>query len=178
MDYLYENKFSNVYEADVGMIVTIDDFKSKYNNKLMYLSGGTSNGYCYKDYNNFKNNPDKVCYIAESVFDDDLLVDFVNNNKNRLIEEGGISTANSIKDEIRKELEYNDYFYEYQKKGVVYTIDAKHFDEEMINGFAESVFDIVDWQSTSSYIAETDWEDAIKSYYDKKIKSLGEEYGL
>ena len=43
-------------------------------------------------------------------------------NKEQLINEGGIATANSIKEEIKKELEYNDYFYEYQKDDIVHTI--------------------------------------------------------
>lgn len=173
MSYLYKNTFANVYEADVGNIVKIVDSKSKFNNELMYMSGGTFNGYCYKDYNNFKNNPDKVCYIAECDFDKDLFVDFVNENKERLIEEGGVSTANSIKEEIRNELKYSEYYYEYQENGVVHTIEAKDFDEEMIDKFAEIVFDIVDWQCTSSYIAETNWSDEIVNYYKQKSKDEG-----
>lgn len=170
MSYLYKNTFANVYEADVGSIVKIVDSKSKFNNKLMYMSEGTFNGYCYKDYKKFANNPNEVCYIAECDFDDDLFVDFVNENKERLIGEGGVSTANSIKEEIRNELKYSKYFYEYQENGIVYTIEAKDFDDEMINKFAESVFDIVDWQCTSSYIAETDWSDEIVNYYEEKFK--------
>lgn len=52
MSYLYENNFITVYDADIGSIVKIMDDKSDFNNKLMYESGGTFNGYCYKDYNN------------------------------------------------------------------------------------------------------------------------------
>lgn len=170
MSYLYKNTFANVYKADVGEIVKIKDSKSKYNNKQMYMSEGTLNGYCYKDYNNFRNNPDEVCYIAECDFDTDLFVEYVNENKEQLISEGGLATANSIRDEIRKELEYNEYFYEYQKDGVVHTITAKNFDNEMIDRFAYLVFDMVDWQCTSSYIAETDWTEEINIYYKEKLK--------
>lgn len=170
MNYLYENKFDTIYQADIGSIIKIMDSKSKFNNKLMYESGGTLSGYCYKDYNNFKNNPDEICYIAECDFDTDLFVDYVNENKEQLISEGGIATANSIKDEIKKELKYNDYFYEYQKDGIVHTIVAKNFDNEMIDRFAYLVFDMVDWQCTSSYIAETDWSDEIDMYYKEKFK--------
>lgn len=174
MSYLYKNTFANIYEADIGSIVKIVDSKSKFNNKQMYISGGTFNGYCYKDYNNFKNNPDEVCYISEYHFDKDLFVDFVNENKERLISEGGIATANSIKDEIRQELEYNEYFYEYQENGVVYTIEAKNFDEEMIDIFAEIVFDIVDWQTINAYVCETDWCDNIVKYYEQKLNKEDE----
>lgn len=169
MSYLYKNSFINVYKADIGEIVKIIDSKSKFNNKQMYMSEGTLNGYCYKDYNNFRNNPDEVCYIAECDFDNDLFVDYVKENKEQLINEGGIATANSIKEEIKKELEYNDYFYEYQKDDIVHTITAKNFDNEMIDRFASLVFDIVDWQCTSSYIAETDWAEEIERYYKEKL---------
>lgn len=173
MSYLYRNNFSTEYEADIGSILKINDPSSKYNNRLIYEHGSTFNGYCYKDYNNFKNNPDEVCYIAEGEFDDTLFVDFVNENKEKLIQEGGISTTNSIKDEIKQELEYMEYFYEYQKDGVVHTIEAKNFDEEIIDKIAEVVIDIVDWQTTQAYICETDWTDTISDYYKAKIN--GEE---
>ena len=171
MNYLDENEFENIYQTDIGNISKIKDSKSKYNNKLIYQSGGTINGYCYKDYNNFKNNPDDVCYIAECEFDDsDLLVDYVNENKDKLIKKGGLSTTNSIKEEIRNNLEYEEYYYEYQKNGIVYTIQAKDFDNELINIIAEDVFESVDWQTTSGYIYEIDWEETISDYYRKKIK--------
>lgn len=169
MSYLYRNSFSTIYEANVGSIVKINDSKSKYDNQQMYLQSGTFNGYCYKDYNNFKNYPNEVCYIAESSFDDLLFVDYVNENKEKLINEGGISTANSIKEEIRKTLEYEEYYYIYQKDGIVHTIEAKDFDDELINLFADIVFDIVDWQCTSSFISEKDWCDEINNYYIKKL---------
>lgn len=170
MSYFYKNEFEDIYEADIGEIAKVIDPNSKFDTKLMYVAGGTFNGYCYKDYNNFKNNPDEVCYIAECDFDDTLFVDFVNENKEKLIQEGGLSTANSIKDEIRQELEYMEYFYEYQKNDVVHTIEAKNFDEELIDQIAEIVFDIVDWQTAQAYICETDWTDTISNYYNTKLK--------
>lgn len=175
MNYLYKNNFSYIYKADVGSIVKIIDDKSEFNNKLMYESGGTFNGYCYKDYNTFKNKPDEVCYIAECDFDKDLFVDYVNDNKEKLIEEGGISTANSIKEEIKYFLIHDEYYYKYQKNNVVYTIKAKDFDEEFINKIAEIVFDVVDWQCTSSFICETDWTNEIANYYEEKLKDKGME---
>ena len=116
MSYLYKNEFEEIENADIGKIVRVMDPKSKFDTKLMYVAGGTLNGYCYKNYNNFNNNKDEVCYIAECDFDKDpLFVDYVNENKERLIKEGGIATANSIKDEVKSELEFNEYFYEYDK---------------------------------------------------------------
>ena len=171
MSYLYKNEFENVYQADIGNILRIKDPKSKYNNKLLYEEGSTLNGYCYKDYNNFKNKPNDVCYIAECCFiNDEMFVDYVNKNKDKLIKEGGLSTANSIKQEIRDELKYCEYYYEYQKDGIVHTIQSKDFDDELINIIASEVFDVVDWQTTQSYICETDWKEVIENYYHKKIK--------
>lgn len=175
MTYLYENKFETIHEADVGEVLKILDPKSEFNNKLIYESGGTMNGYCYKDYNSFFHNPDAVCYIAESSFDEPLFVDYVNDNKERLIQLGGVSTRNSIKDEIKNELVHNEYYYEYQESGVVYTIEAKNFDDELINQLSEIVFDDVDWQSTSSYIAEKDWRENIANYYRGKFADKGAE---
>lgn len=170
-NYMYENNFEDIYIADVGSIAKIKDLKSKYNNKLTYISGGTFNGYCYKDYNTFKNDPDEICYVAESGFNKDpLLVDYVNENKSKLIKEGGFSTANSIKEEVRNELKYEEYFYEYEKNGIVYTIEAKDFDEKLIEEIAADVFDIVDWQSTQSFLCERDWGDCIADYYDEKLQ--------
>ena len=161
INYMYENNFEDIYIADVGSIAKIKDLKSKYNNKLTYISGGTFNGYCYKDYNTFKNNPDEICYVAESGFSKEpLLVDYVNENKDKLIKDGGFSTANSIKEEVRNVLKYEEYFYEYEKNGNVYTIEAKNFDE----------IDIVDWQSTQSFLCERDWGDCIADYYDEKLQ--------
>ena len=161
MNYLYKNEFENIYQADIGNISKIKDSKSKYNNKLIYEAGGTFNGYCYKDYNNFETKPDEICYIAECFFDE---------NKEKLIKEGGISTANSIKEEIRNALEYDEYYYEYQQDGIVHTIQSKKFDDELINTIASEVFDIVDWQTTQAYICEKDWTLLIEDYYSKKIK--------
>ena len=144
--------------------------------KVKYLSDGSSKVshkvvFPHKDYKTFKNEPDKICYIAECNFDGDLFVDYVNDNKDKLLEMGGISSANSIKKEIRECLEHDKYFYEYEKNGVVKTIEAKNFDNEMIEEFADFVFEIIDWQCASSFIYENDWEDDIKDYYDNKFKN-------
>ncbi|MDO5569786.1 MAG: hypothetical protein Q4G04_06800, partial [bacterium] len=90
MKKLYKNEFKDVYEADIGEIVRVMDPESMFDAKLMYVAGGTYNGYCYKDYNNFNNNFDEVCYIAESCFEETLFVDYVKENKEKLINEGGV----------------------------------------------------------------------------------------
>lgn len=170
MSYLYKNNFEDTYEADVGKIAKVLDPKSKFNTKQMYVAGTTFNGYCYKDYNNFKNNPDEICYIAECGFDDTLFVDYVTENKNTLINQGGISTYNSIRDEVINNLEYEEYYYEYEKDGAVYTIEAKNFDKELINQITEEVFNVIDWQTSQAYIYETDWREDICEYYNNKFK--------
>lgn len=178
MSYLYKNNFIEQYDADVGSIVKINDSDSIYNNKLMYMPGSAFNGYCYKDYNNFKNNPDEVCYIAECSFDDTLFVDYVKENKDKLIKKGGLSTTNSIKEEIKNQLEHEEYYYEYEKDGIVHTIESKNFDDKLITQMAEYVFDVVDWQTTQAYIYETNWCEDIKEYYDKKIQEESKLYEL
>ena len=165
-----KNEYEDIYLADIGKIVKLVDPKSINNNKLMYESGITINGYCYKDYNTFMNKPNGICYIAECEFDDDLFVDYVVNNKDKWFKTGVISTANSIKDEIKNNLVSEDYYYRYEKNGIVYTIKAKNFDEKLINQIARDVFYNVDWQTIQSYIYETDWRDVITYYYRNKLR--------
>ena len=172
MSDLYKNEIENVYQADIGNIVRIKDPKSKYNNKLMYEKGDTFNGYCYKDYNNYRNKPDEVCYITEGFFydrDDFVFVDDMNKNKDKYLERGGISTANSIKKRVRYELEYCQYYYKYKENGIVQTIEAEDFDEELIEEIADIAFRGVDWHTTGGYISEQDWKYTISDYYDKKL---------
>lgn len=171
MKYLFRNIFKNGYEADVGSIVKIVDFKSNFYNKYIYSPGGTFNGYCYKDYNAFSKHPNEVCYISESGFSKDILeFDYVNENKEQLIHDGCISTANSIKDEVRQELRFSEYYYEYEDGTTRYIIDSKDFDNELIEQISKIVFEVVDWQTTSAYISETDWCGVIDDYYNKKLK--------
>ena len=79
--------------------------------------------------------------------------------------------ARQLDCEIRECLEQEKYFYEYEKNGVVYTIDAKNYDDEMICSFAEYVFDVLDWQCSSTFICENDWEEDINEYYSNKFKT-------
>ncbi len=175
MGYMYKNNFDTVYEADYGEVVKINDPKSEYNGKDLFLAGSTINGHCYKDWNTFNNSPDQVCYICESVFDDgDLFVDDVTNNLPKLIEEGGVATANSIKDEVKKYLESSEFFYESDFAGV---IESKNFDEQIINHIALTTFELVDWQTPQAVIYENDeiWLDNIKEYYDEKFKNISKQ---
>ena len=102
--------------------------------------------------------------------DNNLFVDYVNENKEKLIKAGGLATKNSIKEEIKNHLKYEEYYYEYEKNGIVHTIDSSDFDEELINQMAENVFYMIDWQTTQALISETNWCEDIKEYYNKKIK--------
>ena len=160
----------SVYDADVGSIVKINDSKSNFNNKLMYQEGATFDGYCYKDYKTFENSPDDICYIAECEFDNDLFVDYVKDNKAQLIQDGGISTSNSIKEEVKTCLQIEEYSYEYEQDGTIHIIEAKNFDKKLIDEIAEDVFDNVSWEATSTYISQNNWEETIKDYYDNKLK--------
>lgn len=54
------------------------------------------------------------------------------------------------------------------------TIEARDFDDELIESIAKTVIEEVDWQTTQAYIAENDWGDDINEYYNKKIKSYNE----
>ena len=166
-----------IHKADFGEIAEVIDpkFKSKLNTKMMYVAGQTPNGYCYKDYNTFQNDPDGVCYIAECGFGDDILfVDYINENKEKLIASGVISTRNSIKDEIREVLRHDEYYYEFESNGVVKTICVKDFDDAIIEIIAEEVINTVDWQTSQAYIYEIDWCEDINEYYHKKIQRQNE----
>lgn len=147
---------------------TFDPLNGK---KLIYVAEQTPNGYCYKSYEKFYSNPDAVCYIAECAFDEMLYEAYVNDNKERLIKEGGISTYNSIKQELKDFFEFEEYYYEYQKDGVVYTIPYNDFDDEMIDSFVKEVFHNIDWQTSQSYISEIDWTESINEYYKEKLNN-------
>ena len=142
MSYLYKNEFEDIYQGDVGNIAKVIDPDSIFDTKLMYVAGGTFNGYCEKE---------------------------------KLIEEGGLATANSIKEEVKNCLIHDEYYYEYQENDVVHTIEAKKFDEKLIDKIANIVFDVVDWQTTQGYIYEADWCEVIEDFYEEKLKDKGME---
>ena len=89
--------------------------------------------------------------------------------RERLIAEGGVSTYNSIKQELKDSFKFEEYYYEYQKDGKIYTILSNKFDEEMIDIFINDIFDNIDWQTSQSYISETDWTESINQYYKEKL---------
>lgn len=164
-----------IHKADFGEIAEVIDpkSKSKLNTKMMYVAGQTPNGYCYKDYNTFQNDPDGVCYIAECGFGDDVLfVDYVNENKEKLIARGVISTRNSIKDEIREVLKHDEYYYKYEYNGIVHAIHSRDFEDGIIDNIAKTVFEEIDWQTSQAYTSEIDWCEDINEYYKKRLKSI------
>lgn len=158
-----------INDYNVGYIKKVPNQNNSSSLIDIYVAGNTINGYCYKDYAAFYNKPDEVCYIAEYVFDETLYKDYVNDNKERLIAEGGVSTYNSIKQELKDNFKFDEYYYEYQKDGKIYTILSNKFDEEMIDIFINDIFDNIDWQTSQSYISETDWTESINQYYKEKL---------
>ena len=165
------NGFSDLNESaseydSVGSIQEIDG-------KKYYVSDDTFNGSCYKSARAYNNNPDKVCYICEFVFQDSdkLPVDEIEAKKKELIDDGGVSTKNSIKEEIKAALEAEEYNY-VSNSGK--KIEAKDFDDGLFDFIADDVFNMVDWQSTSAFIGETDWSGAIEEYYSKNSGGLKE----
>lgn len=164
-----------IHKADFGEIAEVIDpkSKSKLNTKMMYVAGQTPNGYCYKDYNTFQNDPDGVCYIAECGFGDDILfVDYVNENKEKLIASGVISTRNSIKDEIREVLKHDEYYYKYEYNGIVHAIHSRDFEDGIIDNIAKTVFEEIDWQTSQAYTSEIDWCEDINEYFKKRLKNI------
>jgi glutathionylspermidine synthase len=158
-----------INDYNIGYIKNVPNQNNSSSLIDIYVAGNTINGYCYKDYDAFYNKPDEVCYIAECVFDETLYKDYVNDNKERLIAEGGVSTYNSIKQELKDSFKFEEYYYEYQKDGKIYTILSNKFDEEMIDIFINDIFDNIDWQTSQSYISETDWTESINQYYKEKL---------
>lgn len=90
-----------INDYNIGYIKNVPNQNNSSSLIDIYVAGNTINGYCYKDYDAFYNKPNEVCYIAECVFDETLYKDYVNDNKERLIAEGGVSTYNSIKQELK-----------------------------------------------------------------------------
>lgn len=156
-------------DCNTGCIKKVSDPNNFSDLIDMYVAGSTINGYCYKDYDTFYKKLDEVCYIAECAFDETLYKDYVNDNKEKMIMKGGISTYNSIKQELKDNFKFEEYYYEYQKDGVVYTIPYNDFDDEMIDSFVKEVFHNIDWQTLQSYISEIDWTENINQYYKEKF---------
>lgn len=109
-----------------------------------YLAGieTTDNGYCYKDVDGFKNNPDEICYISEYNCDD---LD--------IGREEGIDHT----DEVLKE-----QFVGYSRNTLRCTI-AEFYDitpDVVKNNMMDAkVFSFIDWQCPDTYLNELDVED-------------------
>ena len=162
-----DNNWKVVKECTDGEIVEKDG-------KQYYNSGQTFNGHCFKDAEAYEKDRNAVCYITEDTMDeladdDDLVsVEEVNKNLSKYTEEGGISTHQSICDEVRAMLEQEEYFYEYDDGR---RIEAKDIDDEFVEQVALDVFETVDWQTTDGYLMERDWLDALEDYYKNKPMS-------
>lgn len=172
-NYIIKESVSE-YES-IGSIEEIDG-------KQYYVAGKSFNGSCYKDANAYNNEPDKVCYITEGGFeageDWKLSVDYVETNKDELIRQGGISTRNSILDEVRTIFEREEYYYEYDDGT---RVEAKDFDEKLIEEIADDAFSMVDWQTVNGFLYERDWTEAIEEFYEKgtikeSLKESSEEH--
>lgn len=150
---LYESIKKNLKEAEDNLKVIkepgVGAIVEDSNGKRYYQAGSTVQGYCFQDYDAFKNDRDAVCYICEFAFDDlenenqvIPVEDLTGDKLAKAIKYGGVSTHNSIIDELRH---YWDYI-EHPIK------------EEFLEQAAEFIFDTVDWQSTGALIDEVDWD--------------------
>ena len=162
-----------VRNPELGSVGSIEEI----NGKKYYVSDSTFNGYCYKDMDAYYNRPDDVCYICEGGFDDGedgkLSVDFVNSKKEELINWGSISTRNSIFDDVRTKLDYEEFDFTYDDGRV---IKSKDFDDKLIEILADEVIGMVDWQSVNAYVMEQEdsWLSIIDDYYNNKLGNMNE----
>lgn len=162
-----------VRNPELGSVGSIEEI----NGKKYYVSDSTFNGYCYKDMDAYYNRPDDVCYICEGGFDDGedgkLSVDFVNSKKEELINWGSISTRNSIFDDVRTKLDYEEFDFTYDDGRV---IKSKDFDDKLIEILADEAIDMVDWQSVNAYVMEQEdsWLSIIDDYYNNKLGNMNE----
>lgn len=165
---LKEGSFDDL-DAEYGAIKEI-------NGKKYYVAGSTSQGMAYKNINTYNSDPDGICYICEHFFEDfddadwQVPVDEVEKNKEKYIQEGGISTHNSIKEEVRTMLS-NGWYYD-RSNGE--RIEGKDFDDEIVDSLADETIEVVDWQSTGAFInADLDNDsvigELIEDFYNKKF---------
>ena len=110
---------------------------------MFYELEPTFNGYCYKDEKAFKNKSG-VCYIPEynTTFQDydteyKIPVDS--------IDDYCYYTYKGIRDEVIDELNFN-----YKEYNIT---------DEKIDKITAIVFDMIDWQSPCSLLAEIDWSE-------------------
>jgi hypothetical protein len=186
---LYESFRKNLKESEEASNYYVHGAIQEINGVNCYLAEQGGQGYYFKSEKAYMTEPDAICYISEYSFSDyeeefgeienipdgyasAIPVDYVEKNKARLLQEGGFSTHNSILDEMRTTLEYEEYDYE-KPDGTV--IEAKDFDDELIEQMAYDVFDMVDWQSTGTLADEIEWDETIDAYYNKNGLNESEE---
>ena len=163
-----------------GMNENVDEIESigsieEIDGKMYYVSDSTNNGFCYKDAKAYNNEPDKICYLSEGAFDESedgkIAVDYVEANKERLVDWGSADTKNSIREQVRTMFEEEEYWYESDSGE---KIEAKDFDDELVDQIADDAFSMVDWQSVNGFLLEREWDEAVEEYYDKKFGTLKE----
>lgn len=117
--------------------------------KEYYQAGSTSQGYCFKDLDAYENDRDAVCYICEFAFNDlenenqvIPVEDLTGDKLAKAIKDGGVSTHNSIIEELKHYWNYIE-------------VPIK---EEFLEQAAEFIFETVDWQSTGALIDEVNWD--------------------
>ncbi len=169
----FKEKIKNPELESVGSIEEVEG-------KKYYVSDSTFNGYCFKDMDAYYNRPDDICYITEHGFeeygtDGKILVDVINSKKEELINWGTVSTRNSIFEEIRVKLDVEDFYYEKDDKT---RIEAKDFDDKLIEMFADDTINMVDWQSTNGFILEQEenWLETVEDYYNNKFGTINESW--
>ena len=168
------------YNGFDGMNENVDEIESigsieEIDGKMYYVSDSTNNGFCYKDAKAYNNEPDKICYLSEGAFDESedgkIAVDYVEANKERLVDWGSADTKNSIREQVRTMFEEEEYWYESDSGE---KIEAKDFDDELVDQIADDAFSMVDWQSVNGFLLEREWDEAVEEYYDKKFGTLKE----
>ena len=111
--------------------------KRVINGKNYYCPGDSDNGYCYKNEQAFKENPDEVCYIPEHAFDDgDVKV--IDGREFVCVPDDDAFTRRDLEKEC---------------EGYI-TDDGKPLD-------AEILFSELDWSYPSTLINEYNWGDQI-----------------
>lgn len=134
-------------EVYCGWKIYDDDLK----NVIGYQGDHSGEGFIYKDYDAFENNPDEICYIPEGSFDEKgQYDDFLTVEEAKQAGE----TKNTIMEQIR-DAWAEDYL----------------LTDEQVEYFAKDVFGIADWACIATYLAENfEIEDIIE--FDD-IKSSG-----
>ena len=114
-----------------------------------FQAGASAQGYIYKNYETFYNSSDAVCYIPESTFTDDnnKIQKTLILNREQLknhIALGKVWTRNTICKKVRL----------WGKQGLKTEYKDSAIFEDFVNYIANKVFDVIDWQSPTSYLKD------------------------